>query len=250
MLTATMQQSQIVAGWSPVWQPTPWVVLDIETADAPEEAIEAALQAWSAPSNWKEETVVRKREEAAERIREKSALLDAAPICITGCGVPGGIVLFTSFGYATVQGATVIPGADEWAMLVNLRSWLDAVASPDTEMAGHRVRPWDFPKLRQGYIRHKLRLPAILSQPDMRLFDIERQIQRYSAELQGETFIKLDEVCRVLGLPQAKQHMDGSMVPLLYREGRFQEIATYSAIDIATETRAYTLLAGVASDLE
>ena len=60
--------------------PAQYVVIDLETGDAPPDAIAAAIAAWKAPSNWKPETVEAKRVEAAEKIIEKSALLDASPI--------------------------------------------------------------------------------------------------------------------------------------------------------------------------
>ena len=48
--------------------PAAYVVLDIETGDAPQAAIDAASMAWKPPANWKPETVESKRAEHAEKV--------------------------------------------------------------------------------------------------------------------------------------------------------------------------------------
>jgi hypothetical protein len=63
--------------------PAKFVALDIETGNAPAEAVENAVENWKAPKNWKPETVENKRAEMAEKKRDKAALLDASSIlCI------------------------------------------------------------------------------------------------------------------------------------------------------------------------
>ena len=64
-------------------RPASFVVLDLETGDAPAEAVAAATAAWKGQSNWKPETVEEKRAEAAKKIAKKAALLDASPILCT-----------------------------------------------------------------------------------------------------------------------------------------------------------------------
>ncbi len=87
--------------------PARYVVLDLETSDAPEDAIQAAVSAWKAPSNWKPETVVAKRAEAAEKIREKAALLDASPIVCVGVRCDREAVMFSGM---TDPGPLELPG--------------------------------------------------------------------------------------------------------------------------------------------
>ncbi|MFI3123424.1 MAG: hypothetical protein QX194_05795 [Methylococcales bacterium] len=62
-----------------------FVALDIETGNAPIEAVENSIENWKAPKNWKPETVEAKRAEHAEKKRDKAALLDARPILCIAC---------------------------------------------------------------------------------------------------------------------------------------------------------------------
>lgn len=237
--------------WPAIYAPAPWIVLDIETADAPEEAIAAAADAWKAPSNWKADTVVRRRAEAKQRIAEDAALLDAAPIAVIAVQTPHGAALFTAFGAVEVPGVTVFPSADERDMLRQFRSWLELVATPgETEVAGHRLKAFDLPKIRHGCLRQRLRPPAALTHPDAPIFDLEQRIRWYSTELYDAQRISLDAVCRCLGVPLPKEFVSGAEVPGLLREGRYAEVATYAAIDVAATTRAFLLMSGQASDLE
>src|SRR5579872_1949576 len=60
------------------------VCLDIETGHADEKYIKAEIERWEPPSNYKDpDKIEAKRKEDAEKIRERSALLDGSPIvCI------------------------------------------------------------------------------------------------------------------------------------------------------------------------
>jgi hypothetical protein len=61
--------------------PAKFVALDIETGNAPSEAVENAVENWKAPKNWKPETVEAKREEMATKKRDKAALSMPARFC-------------------------------------------------------------------------------------------------------------------------------------------------------------------------
>ena len=54
--------------------PAKFIAIDIETGNAPSEAVENSIDNWKAPKNWKPETVEAKRAEHAQAKREKAAL--------------------------------------------------------------------------------------------------------------------------------------------------------------------------------
>lgn len=234
-----------------------WVVLDLETGDAPAEAIAEAIAAWKAPSNWKAETVEAKRREFAEKAIEKAALLDASPILCVALQTDRVRLILNGMDDTApdIDGWPVVPCVNERGLLVTLRAWLDASASPETVLVGHNIRAFDLPKLRHAYIRHGLRLPAIL-QPRLRdeakaeTVDTATLFKAFSMEHRDDFCPSLDTVAATFGIPRPKQHMSGAEVPRMYREGQIQTVLTYCAVDVATTTRAYQLMTSTALDID
>lgn len=238
--------------------PETWVVIDLETGDAPEAAITAALDAWKAPSNWKPETVTAKRAEAAERIRERSALLDASPILCLAINTETEELVINGMDQTApdIRGWNVWPRVNERGLLLALRSWLDQHTGPETVIVGHNIRGFDLPKLRHAYLRHRLKLPALLaprindSNPAPMTVDTAALFKAYSMEHRDDFCPSLDAVAASLGITRPKGVINGSDVPALHRDGKTAEILTYCAIDCATTARAYRLMSGQAEDLE
>lgn len=238
---------------------TKWIVIDIETADAPESAILEALAAWRPPGNCtKQDTIETKRQEAETRYREKAALMDASPIiCIAVTTSDGKQILFSGMpaNGIRVEGWHVIEAPDERFMLIGLRQWLDHLAEPDATLVGHNIRSFDLPKLRQAYIRHGMRIPEMIrirmdDETPLRTVDTMSIIRSFSMELRDEKFVSLDQVARVLGIERPKQLVSGADVPGLYRQGCHHEIATYAAIDATVTMRAFLLMTGQAAELQ
>lgn len=239
-------------------QPAPWIVLDCETGDAPESAVEAAIDAWKAPSNWKAETVEKKRQEHAEKARDKAALLDASPILCMGLMSNRWRIMLNGMNgeRPEIPGWDVWPTQSERGLLLALRALFNDRTAIATILGGHNVRGFDLPKLRGAFVRNGLRLPEIL-RPAMRgdeaceVIDTASLIKAFSMELRDEFCPSLDEVCRVLGIPLPKTTISGADVPRLHREGgHTAEILTYCAIDCEATTRAFLLLTGQAEDLQ
>lgn len=234
-----------------------WLTLDLETGDASPEAVTAALESWKAPANWKPETVEKKRQEQIEKFNGKAALLDASPIiCIALQSDRARLVLNGMDNSAPdIDGWPVVPCGDERGLLLALRAWLDANTSPETVIVGHNIRAFDLPKLRHAYVRHGLKLPAILKP---RLKDEERAevvdttslFKAFSMQYREDFCPSLDAVASSFGIPRPKQHMSGADCPQLYRDGQIQTVLTYCAVDVATTARAYLLMTSAAHDLE
>jgi hypothetical protein len=233
--------------------PAPYIVLDLETGDAPAEAVEAAIAGWKAPSNWKPETVEAKKAERATKLNGKAALLDASPILCVAFKSDAMAVIFNGMDLSApeVPGWMVLPCGDEAGLLNALRTVLDASAAPDTVLVGHNLVGFDLPKLRNAYIRHRMQLPLSLAfdaelQP---VYDTMRMIKYCSMENALEQFVSLDTVARVLGIPTPKAVITGADCPRLHRDGEFSVILTYCALDVATTERAYLLMTGQAQEL-
>lgn len=234
-----------------------YIVLDIETGDAPEDAIAAAGENWKAPANVKDPAKIEARQiKAADKIRDKGALLDASPIlCAVLVTDSRGLVFDGTGASHGVESFHTTHAKDERGMLLNLRAFLDSHASPETVIVGHRVKKFDLPKLRNAYLRHKLRLPEILKprgRNELRaeIIDTAELFHYFSMEHADNLFVSLDTVCTTLGIPRPKSVISGADVPKLHRAGRDVEILTYCAIDTAATAQAYLLMTGQAEDLQ
>jgi hypothetical protein len=236
--------------------PAAWLCLDLETGDAPEEAVSTALEGWKPPSNLKDpEKIEARRLEAMGRIREKAALLDASPILCVAVKTETAALIFDGMTTtASVPGWEEMPCGSERALLLALRSWLDRSTTPETVIIGHNVRNFDLPKLRQAFIRHGLRLPEILK-PRLRdeeraeVIDTASLIKAFSMEHRDDFCPSLEAVAATLGIPRPKGVISGADVPRLHRAGEYAAILTYCAVDCACTARAYQLMTSSAPDL-
>lgn len=235
-----------------LFKPAPYLVLDLETGDAPAEAVASALGAWKPPKTWKPETIEAKRAERAEAFNGKAALLDASPILCVALKTATGAIIFNGMDGAThdVPGWMCLSCFDERGLLMALRAVLDQIATETSVVVGHNLLGFDLPKLRNAYLRQRLKMPMAMADIDQPVFDTMRQIRYFSMENADERFVSLDTVARVLGIPQPKQVITGADCPRLYQDGQYETILTYCALDVATTERAYLLMAGQAEELQ
>lgn len=235
-----------------------WLVIDIETGDAPAEAVAAAIADWKAPANVKDpEKIEVRRQEAIAKFNGKAALLDASPILCVAIQTDRARLVFNGMDASapTIDGWPVVPCGDERGLLLALRAWLDANTGPETMLAGHNLRAFDLPKIRHGYIRHGLKLPNVLrpklgDEAKNEVVDTATLFKAFSMEHRDDFCPALDTVAASFGIPRPKQHMTGADCPRLFREGEFATILIYCAVDVATTARAYQLMTGTAPDLE
>lgn len=235
-----------------------WICLDCETADAPPEAIEVAIQAWKPPSNWKPETKETKRQEAAERFRKNAALLDASPIlCVGVMTSRGDQILFSGMPepVGDISGWQVLNAGSEPLMLLALREWLNT--APFTEepvLVGANLKGFDLCKLRLAFLRNGLKLPELFrprleGEPPIRLVDVTSLVKVFSTQYRDDFMISLDRTASILGIERPKQIINGADIPVLYQQGKYTEVATYCCIDVLTTARAFLLMTGQAPDL-
>ncbi len=234
-----------------------YLVFDIETCDADENSIQAAIAAWTPPANCKkEETIEQKRKEALERIRERAALLDASPVICIALASGNSHAIFHAMDnkIGPIDGWPLIGSPDEQTMLLLLRHHLNEITTPETRIVGQNVRAFDLPRLRQRYLHYRLKLPEILQprmddEPPLRVIDTMHLVKSFSMELRDERYISLNRIAQALDIDRPKQIISGADVPKLYAVGQYQEICCYCAIDCATTARAFLLMTGLAPDL-
>lgn len=225
-----------------------YIVIDIETGNAPEQSILDAMAAWKAPSNWKPETVEAKRAEAAEKIRDKAALLDSSPVTCIGAHSDREAVMFyvSQCEPFEIAGWRVVASDTEGGMLARFSGWLGGCTDTSTVLAGHGVRGFDLPKLRGAFVRNRLSLPECLkpreSGPSNPVTDTMHLFKHFSMEHRDNPFVSLDTVASAFGVPRPKSVISGAEAPNLHAAGRIAELCTYCAVDVETTHAIYRLM--------
>lgn len=239
--------------------PAKLVSLDIETCHATDKLIEEEIARWEPPSNMKDpEKIEARKAEAAVKIRERSALLDGSPIACVSARTERVGVIFNGVNKKsyTIAHSEVASLGNEKAMLAGFRDWLDGIANEATVLLGFNLISFDLPRLRGAFVRHRLRLPRILTP---RLLEDERQpvvdvmrlfLKWFSAEYHNDIMISLDEVIRRLRMPAYKDRISGAEVPDLIKNGKVKEVLTYCSLDSMATLQAYLFMTSASADLE
>lgn len=236
-------------------KPATFVALDIETGNAPAEAVENAVDNWKAPKNWKPETVEAKRAEHAQAKREKAALLDASPILCIACRTDKQSVIFSAMGETNLQISwTALECNSEEEMLIAFRSWANNNINVETVITGHNLTAFDLPKIRNAFIRHRLKLPLFLlpslrDEPKNEIIDTMKLAKAYTMEHRDDFAISLDTLAGILNIERPKQAMSGAEVPAAFERGDIAPILIYCCIDTETTAQAAQLMLGVAANL-
>ena len=237
--------------------PARWLVLDIETGDAPDDAIATAVENWKPPANIKDTTKIEaRRAEAAQKRAKRAALLDASPILCVAVKSNHWAGVFSGIGGAEIKGCNVLASNSEADMLKALRVFLDRDTAPETVVVGHNIRAFDLAKLRNAYLRHRLKLPAILTprildgEQVAAVVDTALLFKAFSMEHRDDFCQSLDVVATSLGIPRPKGIISGADVPRLHKAGEHAAILTYCAVDTECTARAFLLMTGPAEDLK
>jgi len=227
--------------------PPQYLCLDIETISGdPCEAEEWARRAWSPNKNWKPATIGARYLEMVAKKEERLALLDTCPIISIQLRTEADIRVlhWMPIDEERLSVAAIERYADEPAMLGRLAELLGSTDS-DTLLIGHNVKRFDLPKLRRGFLKHGIRLPACLVYRDQQVYDTMREWGRFT--LDERLFIGLSELLDACGIPSHKDLLDGAHVPQLYEEGRYKEILVYAIADVIAEWNVFLRMTGQAN---
>jgi len=235
-----------------------YLVIDIETGDAAQKYVTAAMNRWKPPANVKDETKIAERRTAATaKIVTKSALLDAAPIVCLGIKSDKMGIIFNGMCEESfpVDGAMMVSAKDEKGMLLHLRTWLDAVCDQNTLLLGFNSMYFDFPKIRFAYVKNRLKLPIVFSPRQFEANQPQNDVMKmflkfFTSEKSREFYISLDQVIDRLELPSYKGSVSGAEVPRLHREGDYKTILTYVMVDVLATWAAYLLMSSRSGDME
>lgn len=234
------------------------VCLDIETGHADRKVIETEIQRWTPPSNMKDEAKIAEKRAAAEKtISEKSALLDASPVACISVRTDKVGVVFNGMDKKSysVNHSQVISGGSEKKMLIDFREWLDTVTDDKTVLIGFNIFSFDLPRLRAAFLRHRLKLPKVLTP---RVLDDEKQpiidimrmfLKGFTADCAGDFCISLKEVEHRLGLPEYKDKISGAEIPDLIVKGEIKKVLTYCAVDTMSTLQAYMLMSSSSPEM-
>lgn len=232
--------------------PHAYCVIDIETADAPEEAVKAAAEDWKAPSNWGDEAAQKGMEKHRKKISRGAALLDHAPIICVGIATEDGRVVFhampghgAGLEFSDDTWHCIPCGSGEEALMLSVSEYLAETVDEGTVFAGHGILRFDLPKLRNSMARHQVGLPACLQVRAMQeVFDFEKKLKYFSTEHHNDPFPSFAKVMRCLGIKSHKPLVKGSDVPRLYATGEYEAILRYNLLDIMNEEMAYKMMTG------
>lgn len=221
--------------------------IDIETAHADEKVIEREIEYWKPPANIKDADKLEAHRQAfAEKVREKSALLDAAPIACIGVRTEKTGMHFSAMSekaYNKKREVYFIAPENECKMMIDFREWANKNLTDKTILVGFNIFAFDLPRMRAAYMRHDLKLPRALMP---RILDAEKQpaidvmtmfTGSFTADRYRDFSISLQEVERRLGFDEYKNKISGKEVPDMIAKGKFKEVLTYAELD-ATDTLA------------
>lgn len=220
-----------------------YLVFDIETGFAPDEELAPILEKAKPAANIRDPAKrLASIAEAQERIREKSALVDCAPVLCIVSKTPQG--LFTHNWMTEHSGVRL---ETEKEMLIAFREFANQAIGGGTKVVGHNIISFDVPKLRNRYVKLRLSPPKFLAvgqQDDFELVDTAKLFRAFSSWHRDDFCTSLDNVCISLGIPRHKAAMSGKEVPQAHLDGRYEEILTYCALDVLATEMAFQLMSG------
>jgi hypothetical protein len=137
-------------------------------------------------------------------------------------------------------------GDDERKLLIEAE---DAIAPAQT-LCGHNALEYDYPVWMRRSIVNGVPIPAILNTSGKKIWDVKDKLLDTVQIWSGTQYnhrISLQLAAHLLGLPDPKQTMDGSMVGKLYysqEPDKLKKIGKYCAGDVFTEANVYLRMKG------
>jgi DNA polymerase elongation subunit (family B) len=223
-----------------------YCVIDIETANAPEEEVKAWFDStWKAPSNYKDAKKIEEaRAKAWESCQEKAALLPSAPIIAIGVKSETELrcvhCMWEHEPLLRMNG--LVQGfADEGTMLAALSALFALKVDAETVLAGFNIRSFDFPRIRLKMARRKMPIPAELLSPEQTVFD---NMEKYCRLFSGERDIMCScpEVSVALGI--VPHHVSGAIVPQLYEAREYEMVVDKVLLDVIEEEEQFKRMCG------
>ena len=121
-----------------------------------------------------------------------------------------------------------------------ISSFLDQIAEYEPQLVTYNGSGFDLPVLRYRAMLHKLSAPGLFERPYFNRYSTDAlDLCDALSSFGSSTKLKLDEVCKIMGLDGKPSEIDGSQVSEYYRAGRIQEIADYCVTDVINTYRLW-----------
>ena len=221
------------------------IVIDIETRDADEAALNIERRFVKPHANTKDTDKQRKQvQERSQKIIENAALLDASPIICIGLKTPTITVQFSTYpdgGLSDYPNDTVLLYKNENLLLESFRQWIDGHG--EVAFIGHNVesrkdvKGFDLPHLRFRYASYGLPIPNALD--PLRTRSVDTMLLFWKSSRIATPFVSLEEVAIRLGIIDYALNFPGERVPLLWKEGRIKEILLKNQYDLLLTEQIY-----------
>jgi len=238
--------------------------VDIETRHAPEEDIlkaQAKIEKGEISSRLKnpeiiEEATMKVEEayaKALQKVRDDSALLNAAPIGCIGLSVDNTKILNYSTFTLTPEERTKLmkegiepfTHKDEGEMMDAFVQELDRRSDDWTGMVGFNSTRFDFAKIRLACRRNGVKIPHVL-RFENRKHQIDLMwdfINFYNCEKAHKKFISLKAVCEEFKIPYRKS-LDGAEIPNAIANGDHYTVAFDCSSDVLETYQCYRKIHG------
>jgi predicted PolB exonuclease-like 3'-5' exonuclease len=121
-----------------------------------------------------------------------------------------------------------------------IRTFLNVVNQLSPKMVTFNGHSFDLPVLRYRAMIHGLSAPCLSTRQYFHRYrDDHLDLCDALASFNNGGKAKLDELCRIVGLPGKPDGVDGSEVERLFREERVEEIADYCTSDVVDTYRLW-----------
>jgi hypothetical protein len=227
-------------------------VIDIETRHASKEFIEAAqaeIKRGDLDSRLKkpelikanEEKIEREYQKALQRVKDKSACLNAAPIGCIGLAADSNLYNWSCFDFSReeMERLTVGEGIEvrtfdtEKDMMSDFAEYLNSHYTDFSRIVGFNSFKFDFPKIRLACRRNGIKMPEILTklykdnQVDL-MYDF---VHGFNCEDSHRLFISLKQVCLEFSIDYRKT-LSGAEIPDAIERGEVLQVALDCTSDV------------------
>lgn len=227
--------------------------LDVETSHGePTEAERWMRLHWSPNPSWKPETIGTKYHEMLAKKKEKTALIDGAPIVVVSIKTEQDLRCLhclVAQEPRIVEGGMVEGFATQREMLRALRGLIEVGCDEHTVLIGHNIKQFDLPLLRSVFIRNGLKLPNALVCREQIIFDTMKEFA-YGFSLERDAFVAVADVAEHFGMPHHKSKLGGADIPKLAVEGNVDLVTTYAILDALLEYNIFLRMVGMSIDEE
>jgi predicted PolB exonuclease-like 3'-5' exonuclease len=121
-----------------------------------------------------------------------------------------------------------------------IRSFLTRIADLRPQLVTYNGSSFDLPVLRYRAMLHGIPAPGLFARPYFnRYTDDAIDVCDVLSSFGASTKMRLDEVCKFMGLMGKPGEIDGSQVEEFFRSGRLKEISDYCVSDVMNTYRLW-----------